>query len=178
MRGYWNRPDDTAAVLRDGWFHTGDIGELTPDGFLRITDRKKDLLVTSGGKKVAPQPIEARLRQHPLVAEAVVVGDRRRFPAALIVPAFDVLGERLKGLGLAGGDREALVTRADVLGLYREIVDALNHDLAQFEQVKQIALLPAEFTIAGGELTPSLKVRRRVVEARWRETIDRLYAQG
>ena len=176
MRGYWNRPADTEAVLRDGWFHTGDIGELSADGFLRITDRKKDLLVTSGGKKVAPQPIEARLKQHPLVAEAVVVGDRRRFPAALIVPAFDVLAERLKSLGLPAGDRAALVGRSDVLGLYREIVDALNRDLAQFEQVKQIALLPAEFTIAGGELTPTLKVRRRVVETRWQDTIERLYA--
>ena len=117
MRGYWNRPADTDAVIRDGWFHTGDIGELTDDGFLRITDRKKDLLVTSGGKKVAPQPIEARLKQHPLVAEAVVVGDRRRFPAALIVPAFDVLAERLKSLGLPAGDRAALVGRSDVVGL-------------------------------------------------------------
>ena len=176
MRGYWNRPADTEAVIRDGWFHTGDIGELSADGFLRITDRKKDLLVTSGGKKVAPQPIEARLKQHPLVAEAVVVGDRRRFPAALIVPAFDVLSERLKSLGLPAGDRAALVGRSDVLGLYREIVDALNRDLAQFEQVKQIALLPAEFTIAGGELTPTLKVRRRVIETRWQDTIERLYA--
>jgi long-chain acyl-CoA synthetase len=176
MRGYWNRPADTEAVIRDGWFHTGDIGELSADGFLRITDRKKDLLVTSGGKKVAPQPIEARLKQHPLVAEAVVVGDRRRFPAALIVPAFDVLTERLSSLGLPAGERAALVDRADVLGLYREIVEALNRDLAQFEQVKQIALLPAEFTIAGGELTPTLKVRRRVVETRWQDTIERLYA--
>jgi long-chain acyl-CoA synthetase len=175
MRGYWNRPDDTAAVLRDGWFHTGDIGELSPDGFLRITDRKKDLLVTSGGKKVAPQPIEARLKRHPLVAEAVVIGDRRRFPAALIVPAFDVLAERLTALGLAGGERAALVTRPDVLGLYREIVDGINRDLAQFEQVKQIALLPAEFSIAGGELTPTLKVRRRVVETRWHDTIEQMY---
>jgi long-chain acyl-CoA synthetase len=175
MQGYWNRPDDTAAVLKDGWFHTGDIGEID-DGFLRITDRKKDLLVTSGGKKVAPQPIEARLKKHPLVAEAVVVGDRRRFPAALIVPAFDVLGDRLRALGLPAGERDALVLRDDVLGLYREVVDALNRDLAQFEQVKQIALLPAEFTIAGGELTPTLKVKRRVVEARWRDTIERLYA--
>jgi long-chain acyl-CoA synthetase len=175
MRGYWNRPDDTAAVLRDGWFHTGDIGEIE-DGFLRITDRKKDLLVTSGGKKVAPQPIEQRLKQHPLVAEAVVIGDRRRFPAALIVPAFDVLNDRVAALGLPPGDRAALVSRPDVIGLYREIVDALNRDLAQFEQVKQIALLPAEFTIAGGELTPTLKVKRRVVETRWQETIERLYS--
>jgi long-chain acyl-CoA synthetase len=178
MGGYWNRPDDTAAVLRDGWFHTGDIGELSDDGFLTITDRKKDLLVTSGGKKVAPQPIEARLKLNPLVAEAVVIGDRRRFPAALIVPAFGVLDERLAALGLAPGSRDALVARPDVIGLYREIVDALNRELAQFEQVKQIALLPTEFTIAGGELTPTLKVRRRVVETRWQDTIERMYAQA
>jgi long-chain acyl-CoA synthetase len=175
MRGYWNRPDDTAAVVRDGWFHTGDIGEISGDGFLTITDRKKDLLVTSGGKKVAPQPIEARLKKSPLVAEAVVIGDRRRFPAALIVPAFAALEERLRALGLPTGDREALVGRPDVLGLYREVVDALNRELAQFEQLKQIALLPTEFTIAGGELTPTLKVRRRVVETRWRDTIERMY---
>ena len=112
----------------------------------------------------------------PADTEAVVVGDRRRFPAALIVPAFDVLAERLKSLGLPAGDRAALVGRSDVVGLYREIVEALNRDLAQFEQVKQIALLPAEFTIAGGELTPTLKVRRRVVETRWQDTIERLYA--
>jgi long-chain acyl-CoA synthetase len=178
MRGYWNRPDDTAAVIPDGWFHTGDIGEISPDGFLTITDRKKDLLVTSGGKKVAPQPIEERLKRNALVAEAVVIGDRRKFPSALIVPAFAVLDERLRALGLPAGERDALVDRPDVLGLYREVVDALNRELAQFEQVKQIALLPTEFTIAGGELTPTLKVRRRVVETRWRETIERMYAQS
>jgi long-chain acyl-CoA synthetase len=176
MRGYWNRPADTAAVITDGWFHTGDIGEISVDGFLTITDRKKDLLVTSGGKKVAPQPIEARLKKNPLVAEAVVIGDRRKFPSALIVPAFPALEERLRALGLPDGAREALVGRSDVLGLYREVVDALNRELAQFEQIKQIALLPTEFTIEGGELTPTLKVRRRVVETKWKETIERLYA--
>ena len=174
------RPERDARLLEPARRHRGGAARrLVPhrrhrraqqDGFLRITDRKKDLLVTSGGKKVAPQPIEARLKQHPLVAEAVVIGDRRRFPAALIVPAFEVLDERLASLGLPPGDRDALVGRPDVLGLYREIVDALNRDLAQFEQVKQIALLPAEFTIAGGELTPTLKVRRRVVETRWQDS--------
>ena len=175
MQGYCNKPADTAEALRDGWFHTGDIGELDADGFLRITDRMKDLIVTAGGKKVAPQPIEARLKRSPLVAEAVVIGDRRRFPAALIVPAFAVLDERLEALGRPPGGREALVGAPTSSGS-TEIVDALNRELAQFEQVKQIALLPAEFTIDGGELTPTLKVRRRVVETRWKDTIDRLYA--
>ena len=125
---------------------------------------------------MAPQPIEARLKKNPLVAEAVVIGDRRKFPSALIVPAFPVLEERLRALGLPAASAMRWSARPDVLGLYREVVDALNRELAQFEQVKQIALLPTEFTIAGGELTPTLKVRRRVVETRWRETIERMYA--
>ena len=175
MRGYWNKPEATAEVLVDGWFHTGDIGELSADGYLTITDRKKDLLVTSGGKKVAPQPIEARLKTNGLVAEAIVVGDRRRFPAVLVVPNFVVLGERLRALGRNDGAREELVKRADVIGLYEELVQALNRELAQFEQLKRVALIPAEFTIEGGELTPTMKVRRKVVEARWKDAIDALY---
>jgi long-chain acyl-CoA synthetase len=175
MRGYWNKPAETAEVLVDGWLHTGDIGRLDAAGYLTITDRKKDLLVTSGGKKVAPQPIEARLKANGLVAEAIVVGDRRRFPAVLIVPNFRVLADRLKALGRAEAPREELVRRADVIGLYEEIVTALNRELAQFEQLKRVALLPAEFTIESGELTPTLKVRRKVVEARWKDAIDALY---
>jgi long-chain acyl-CoA synthetase len=176
MRGYWHKPEATTEALEDGWFHTGDIGVLSHDGYLTITDRKKDVLVTSGGKKVAPQPIERRLAGHPLVAEAVLVGDGRRFPSVLIVPAFGVLEQRLRALGRAGGDRASLVARADVISLYQEIVDALNHELAQYEQIKKMALLPTEFTVDGGELTPTLKVKRRVVESEWREVIEELYA--
>ncbi len=176
MQGYWNKPVATAEALEpDGWFHTGDIGTLSADGYLSITDRKKDLIVTSGGKNLAPQPIEARLKQNPLVGEAMVIGDRRRFPAVLIMPDFRVLDERLRALGRPAGTREELVTRADVKALYQEIVDALNRELAHFEQLKQLALLPAEFSITTGELTPTLKVRRQVVEARWREVIERMY---
>jgi long-chain acyl-CoA synthetase len=176
MRGYWNKPDATAAAIVDGWFHTGDIGEISPDGYLTITDRKKDLLVTSGGKKVAPQPIEARLKANGLVAEAVMIGDGRRFPSVLILPNFATLEERLQALGRPTGRHEELVKRPDVLGLYQEIVDALNRELAQFEQLKKLALLPAEFSIASGELTPTLKVRRKVVEERWKDVIEELYA--
>jgi len=177
MKGYWKRPQDTADVIdAAGWFHTGDIGKLT-DGYLSITDRKKDLIVTSGGKKLAPQPIELRLKQNPLVAEAIVIGDRRRYPAVVFVPEFKVLEKRLAALGRPLASKEDLVTRADVLGLYQEIVDALNRDLAQYEQLKRIALIPAEFTVLGGELTPSLKVRRSVVEERWGGLIERMYAQ-
>ncbi len=175
MSGYYNKPDATAEALKAGWFHTGDIGTIDEEGYLRITDRKKDLLVTSGGKKIAPQPIEAAIKRSPLVTEAVLLGDRRHFAVALIVPSFPALERRLKDLGRPPGSRHELVTRADVLALYQEIIDALNRDLSQFERIKKIALLPTEFSIESGELTPTLKVKRRVVEERWRQAIENLY---
>ena len=177
MSGYYNKPEATAAALRDGWFHTGDIGTLDEQGYLRITDRKKDLLVTSGGKKIAPQPIEATLKQSPLVFEAVVLGDRRKYASALIVPDFTALERRLKDLGRPAGGREELVRRPDVIALYQEVVDALNRELSQFERIKKFALLPAEFTIESGELTPTLKVKRKVVEQRWKDAIEGLYGE-
>jgi long-chain acyl-CoA synthetase len=176
MMGYYNRPEDTAAVLKDGWFATGDIGTLDAEGYLRITDRKKDLLVTSGGKKVAPQPIEAILKRSPLVAEAVLLGDRRRFIAALIVPDFVALERRLKDLGRPPADRAALVGRDDVVALYDEIIAALNRELSQFERIKKFRVLPREFTIASGELTPTMKVKRKAVEQNLAAEIEELYA--
>jgi long-chain acyl-CoA synthetase len=175
MIGYHNKPEDTADVLRDGWFHTGDVGTLDADGYLTITDRKKDLLETSGGKKIAPQPIEAVLKRSPLIAEAVVLGDRRRFASALIVPNFAALERRLKDLGRPPAERDALVVREDVVALYDEVIDALNRDLSQFERIKKVRLLPREFTIESGELTPTLKVRRKAVEQNWRDAIEALY---
>jgi long-chain acyl-CoA synthetase len=175
MAGYYNKPDATAEVLKDGWFHTGDIGTIDDGGYLSITDRKKDLLVTSGGKKIAPQPIEAVLKRNPLVGEAILLGDRRKYAAALIVPDFAALERRLKELGRPPGDRDALVTRPDVVALYQEVIDALNRELAQFERIKRIALIPAQFSIETGELTPTLKVKRKVVEERWRDAIEGLY---
>jgi long-chain acyl-CoA synthetase len=176
MPGYYNKPTATADVLRDGWFHTGDIGSIDAKGYLKITDRKKDLLVTSGGKKIAPQPIEEILKRSPLISEAVMLGDRRKYAAALIIPDFSALERRLRDLGLPPGTREEIVKRADVLALYQEIIDALNRELSQFERIKKFALLGREFTIESGELTPTLKVKRKVVEERWRETIEALYA--
>ena len=164
-------------MLKDGWFHTGDIGAIDDEGYLRITDRKKDLLVTSGGKKIAPQPIEEILKRNPLVAEAVLLGDRRKFAAVLIVPEFSMLERRLKELGRTPSPRAELPTRADVLALYQEVVDALNRELAQYERIKRIAILPVEFSVAGGELTPSLKVKRKVIEERYREQIEALYTE-
>jgi len=177
MAGYYNKPQATADALKDGWFHTGDVGTIDAEGYLAITDRKKDLLVTSGGKKIAPQPIETTLKRNPLIAEAVVLGDRRKYAAALIVPDFVALERRLKELGRPPSDRTALVSRDDVVALYQEIVDALNLELSQFERIKKIAILPREFTIESGELTPTLKVKRKVVEERWREEIEKMYGE-
>jgi long-chain acyl-CoA synthetase len=175
MTGYYNKPEATAEVLRDGWFHTGDIGSIDADGYLAITDRKKDLLVTSGGKKIAPQPIEAVLKRSPLISEAVVLGDRRKYAAALIIPDFAALERRLKDLGRPPAERGQLVRRDDVVGLYQEIIDGLNRELSQFERIKRIAVLPNEFSIDTGELTPTLKVKRKVVEEKYKEAIEELY---
>jgi long-chain acyl-CoA synthetase len=175
MAGYYGRPDLTAEVIKDGWFYTGDIGQLDAEGYLTITDRKKDLIVTSGGKKIAPQPLEGALKANRLVAEAVVIGEGRKFPAVLIVPDFARLEDQARHLGLLPASREQLVARDEILELYQDMVDQLNVTLGQFERIKKIAILPSEFTMERNELTPTMKVRRKVVEDRWREVIDRLY---
>ena len=176
MAGYLNHSEDTAAALSGGWLHTGDVGSRDADGYLRITDRKKELIVTSGGKKIAPQPIEAALKANPLVAEAALVGDRRKFAAALLVPNFDVLASRLRIATPADPSAAAaLVGRPDVRVLYQEIVDRVNVPLAQFERIKQFAILSRWFSIESGELTPTLKLKRRVIERNYQDTIDRLY---
>lgn len=172
MRGYYNRPEETAAVLVDGWFHTGDIGSIDDEGFLRLTDRKKDLIVTSGGKKIAPQPIEQRLRRHRLVAEAVLVGDRRHFPAALVVP--DVAAVALYW-GVTPDEARARLDTEDLEALFQPAIDMANQDLAQFERIKKFAVISDELTVAGGVLTPTLKVKRRVFDERYRAQIDALY---
>jgi len=176
MQGYYRRPAETAAVLRDGWFYTGDIGQLDERGYLHITDRKKELLVTSGGKKIAPQPIEERLRAHDLIGEAVLIGDKRHFPSVLIVPDFRVLGAHL-GAPMPPGVPEmaARLARPDVQALYAKAIEDVNAGLAQFERIKAFRLLPREFSQENGELTPTLKVKRRVIEERYRDVIDGMY---
>ena len=174
MLGYYGQPEATAEAIKDGWFHTGDIGHLDDDGYLTITDRKKELLVTAGGKNIAPQPIELRLRQHPLVGEAMLIGDGRQFVSALIVPDFGALRTQVGDSGES--DLAGLVERPDVKALYDDVVSAVNADLPQFEQLKQFALLPTEFSQESGELTPTMKVKRRVVAERWKEVVDGLYA--
>ena len=178
MMGYYEDPQATAECIRDGWFHTGDIGRLDDDGYLSITDRKKEILVTAGGKNVAPQPIEALLKRDPLVAEAMLVGDRRPYVSALLAPDAATLEQRLAASGAAGGSLDDLVGRDDVRALFQTLVDQANAELAGFEQVKRFALLPAQFSVDTGELTPTLKIKRRVVAERWREAIDGLYQDG
>jgi long-chain acyl-CoA synthetase len=176
MKGYYRKPEATAeAIDGDGWFHTGDIGFVDPDGCLVITDRKKDIIVTSGGKNIAPQPIENRLKTNKFFSEVVMVGNRRNFPAALVVPNFESLEAWAKQGKMSVVSREELVRRPEVLAHYRRLVDEMTADLAQFEKIKKIALLTREFTQESGELTPTLKVKRRVVEERYKPTIDAMY---
>jgi long-chain acyl-CoA synthetase len=176
MMGYYNRPADTEAALAGGWFHTGDIGALDGEGYLSITDRKKELLVTSGGKKVAPQPIEGALRAHRLIAEVVLLGEGRHFPAALVVPDVTALAQEI-GADAAAIGRElgVVLARPDVRAHFAAAIDAVNAGLAQFERIKKFTLLDREFTIADGELTPTLKVKRRVIEQKYRRVIDEMY---
>jgi len=176
--GYWHRPDETRSVFVDGWFKTGDIGNLDNDGYLSITDRKKDLIKTSGGKFIAPQPIENSLKLNPLIGTAVVIGDRRKFPAVLISPHFPVLEDWAHANQIDFSSRQTLVADAKVQALYEGIIEELNTNLARFEKLKRVLLLPEEFSAADGTLTHTFKVRRRGIEDRYRSLIDEMYAKA
>ena len=177
FQGYWNKPEETQAAFVDGWFKTGDVGKLDEDGYLYVTDRKKDLIKTSGGKFIAPQPIENALKHHPLVAEAVVVGDKRKFPAVLIFPNFTALEARAAAKGLTFSSRSDLVELAPVRARYAEIVDEVNHPLAQFERLKAFRLVAEELSASSGTLTASLKLRRRAIEQQFQARIEEMYAE-
>jgi long-chain acyl-CoA synthetase len=179
MKGYFNRPDATAeAIDSQGWFHTGDIGVLE-DGFLRITDRKKDIIVTAGGKNIAPQPIENRIKTNKYVSQAVMIGDKRKFPIVLIVPNWDNL-EKWAGArkDIIWTDRRQLLEMPTIrMKMEKEVRSALE-GLASFESPKKIALLEHDFSIERGELTPKLSVKRKVIDQQYKTLIDSLYAQG
>ncbi len=176
MKGYYHKPEATReAIDEEGWFHTGDIGVIDGDGFLKITDRKKDLIVTAGGKNIAPQPIEALLKQNPFISNAVMLGDRRAYPIALLVPDFDRLRPWAAAAGLSA-ESDAALTRLPAVQAHLEAEAKKQlRDLAQFEVPKRFLVLGRDFTIADGELTPKMSVRRRVVEDRHRDAIDGLY---
>jgi long-chain acyl-CoA synthetase len=178
FHGYWQKPDETAAAFTaDGWLRTGDIGNLDADGFLSITDRKKEMLKTSGGKMIAPQPIEGKLKAHMLVGNAALVGDKHKFACALISPNFAILESwaRVKGVVYPAGDREALVQVPQVVARYQRIVNEVNATLAPYQTIKRIAVVPDEWTVEGDELTPSMKLKRRVVEQKYAAEIAEFY---
>ncbi len=177
MQGYYKLPDATKETLDvGGWLHTGDIGEIDSDGYLKITDRKKELLKTAGGKYIAPQPIEMAVKRNKFVANAMLYGDRRKFPIILIVPNFDTLERWAHERSLTYATRAELIALADVHAkIEREVMSMLSH-LAKFETPKKVVLLEKDFTIESGELTPTLKVKRRVVEQHYTGQIDAAYA--
>jgi len=176
-RGYHRRPEETAESWdATGWFHTGDIGEFDADGFLRITDRMKDLIKTSGGKYVAPQKIENLLKLQPHVSQAVVIGDQRNYCVALLTLDADAMAAWARENGVGATTPEALAADPAVRALLEREVAAVNAQLASFETVKKFHILPTELSIEGGELTPSLKVKRKVVAQRFEREIAAMYA--
>lgn len=179
MKGYFQRPEETAEIIdADGWLHTGDIGELDRDGFLRITDRKKDLIVTAGGKNIAPQPIENLARTSKFVSSAVMIGDKRRFPAMLIVPNEENLRAWAAHKQLGESDYAALLKRPEVYAKIERELARVFHKLAHYEVPKKYILLDQDFSIGSGELTPKMSVKRKAVEAANRDAIEALYAEG
>jgi long-chain acyl-CoA synthetase len=178
MKGYYNRPaDNDDAFTVDGWFRTGDIGRIDPDGFLVITDRKKDLIKTSGGKYIAPQRLESLIKSSRFVSQVVVVGNARKFPSALIVPNMELLRGYAQLKGIQYDDQSELVTHPQVIDLIMRQIDKYTAELAKFEKVKKVALFEREFTTESGELTPTLKPRRSVIEKKYANVIDRLYQE-
>jgi long-chain acyl-CoA synthetase len=179
MKGYYNNPEATAEVIdAEGWFHTGDIGHLDADGFLFITDRKKELIVNAYGKNIAPAPIENALKASRYVSQAVVLGDKHKFLTALLVPDFDALRPWARGQGVAFGSDEELVAAPQVRQLIAGEVEPVNAKLARYERIQAWDLIPAEFTIEGGELTPTQKVKRRIINSKYKDKIDALYRQA
>jgi long-chain acyl-CoA synthetase len=177
MKGYYKRPDLTEQVIdKDGWFHTGDIGEFVENKFLKITDRKKEMFKTSGGKYIAPQLIENKFKESRFIEQIMVVGEGQKFPGALIVPAFDFLKSWCEQKGIPYTTDEEMIKNPQVLERYKKEVDMLNEHFAQFEKVKKFALMPRLWTINDGELTPTLKVKRKVITAKNQSIIDALYA--
>ncbi len=171
--GYYRDPEATAVALADGWFHTGDIGEIDGDGYLRITDRKKEVFKTATGKYVSPARVEASIKRSVFVSQAMVVGDGRPYPIALIGPNWDLVRVELN---LPGITAEELATRGDVQRFISVEVRKQTAELASYEQIRYVIVVPREFTVEGGELSPAMKIKRRVVEGRYADEIDRVYA--
>lgn len=175
--GYYKKPEATAEAFRDGWFHTGDVGRFDEDGFLVITDRIKDLIITSGGKNIAPQKIETVYAKDHFIEQFIVIGDRRKFISALIVPNFEPLEAYAQENGITYRTREELVQNSDIIAMYQERIDSRSAELAPYEQVKAFALLPAPFAQETGELTPTQKIKRKVVADKYAAQIEAMYPE-
>ncbi|HET7436784.1 MAG TPA: long-chain fatty acid--CoA ligase [Thermoanaerobaculia bacterium] len=177
MKGYFNNPEATAqSIDENGWFHTGDIGEIDSDGFLKITDRKKDIIINAYGKNIAPQPLEALLKSSPYIGTPVLIGDRRKFLTALIVPNFEKLERDATSLGINFRTREELVGDDRVRAMIQDEIDRFNTNLDRQEKIRRFALLSRDFTIEDDEITPSLKVKRKVIDKKYKNVIDSMYA--
>jgi long-chain acyl-CoA synthetase len=176
MQGYYKRPDLTAETIIDGWLHTGDIGVIDENNFLKITDRKKELFKTSGGKYVAPQPIENKMKESPFVEQIMLVGDNKRFVSALIVPSFAKLKEWTKQHGIQFTSNEEIIKNSMVLALFEDAVSEYNQLFNQVEQIKKFTLIPREWTVDKGEMTPKLSIRRKIVLEHHDKEIAEMYA--
>ncbi len=175
MKGYYKMEEETKESIKEGWFYTGDIGHLDEDGFVVITDRKKDLIVTAGGKNVAPQPIENALKTNTYINDVLVIGDRRKFMSALVVPNFEKVEGYAKFNKISYEDRKDMLQKDEIVKFLEAEIDRATPHLASYEKIKKIALLDKEFTIADGEITPTLKIKRNVVEKKYKDLIDALY---
>ena len=175
MQGYYNKPEATSEVMKDGWFKTGDIGVVDKEGFIRITDRIKDIIITSQGKNVAPQHIETIVGMDHYIEQLAIVGDRRKFISALIVPAFEALESWAKDKEIRFNSREELLKNSKVLKFYKNRIKLRSKDLPNYEKIKRFVLLGLEFTQANGELTPTMKIKRKIVAKRHKKHIDSMY---
>ena len=176
MKGYYNRPDATAEVMKDGWFYTGDIGKIEK-GLLYITDRKKEIFKTSGGKYIAPQVMENKFKESMFIEQIMVIGENRKHPAALIVPSFAALSLRLEQDGVSEKDPSKLINLPQALNLIQSEIDRLNEGFGNYEKVKKFELLPIEWSVAGGELTPKLSLKRRVILDKYSAQIEKIYQE-
>ncbi|MCH8286460.1 AMP-binding protein, partial [candidate division KSB1 bacterium] len=178
MKGYYNKPEETKKVMdENGWFYTGDIGFIDKDGFLTITDRKKNLIVTSSGKNIAPQPIENLMAVSRYIEQIMMIGDRRKFPSAVVVPAYNNLEEYLKSIDCPAASRKEMAKRPETYELIDSEIKRLSADLSNFEVIKKFIILENELTQENGELTPTFKVKRSVVEKKFAKQIDKMYSE-
>jgi long-chain acyl-CoA synthetase len=175
MKGYYKEEDETKEALKQGWLHTGDIGYLDDENFLYITDRKKDIIVTAGGKNIAPQLIENQLKTNPFISNVVVIGDKKRFVSALIVPNFEKLEQYAQASGIEYKSLKDLVENQKIINFMMSEIERYSANFASYERVKKIILLERDFEIEKGELTPSLKVKRNIVEDKYKDMIDKIY---